>query len=181
MFCLRLFPLSERASIQLYVFGKTRWWRATIEQSTYFSSLLLLLPLLRLLSLLCLCFVLSLLLLQQQPLSAIHRMVCRRSRWASTKLFEKISLVALCICPFDDDTYHLSLARIFSINVCGTKRSAKTKSIPCLFRCSPLRLACVLHHFGRCGTTTAQYVPWLLSVRREHHGRTNKEKKYCIS
>lgn len=167
---------SERVSgpehTALDVFGKSRWWRATIEQSTYFFFFFF-----ARFRLLVRCFVLSLQQQRQQqqpPLSAIHRMVCGRSRrGASTKWFKKISLVALCICPFDDDTYHLSLARIFSINVCRTKRSAKTKSIPCLLHRSPLRLDFFSHQFGRCGTATAQYVPLPCSLRDEHHGRTN--------
>lgn len=103
------------------------WWRATIEQSTYFFSFFSPLLFLRLLSLLFYSFVLSMQ-QQQQPLWAIHRMVCQRIRCrASTKLFEKISLVALCICPFDDDTYHLSLAQIFSYKCLSNETKCKKK------------------------------------------------------
>lgn len=124
MLRLRLFPSTERAYGSMCWVSRDDGGRPSNNQHTFFFSvLLLLLHSLRLLSMLFLCIVLSS--QQQQPLSAIDRMVCRRShRRASTKLFEKISLVALCICPFDDDTYHLSLARIFSTNVCQTKRSA---------------------------------------------------------
>lgn len=139
---------------------------------------------LRLLSMLFLCIVLSSQ-RQQQPLSAIDRMVCRRShRRASTKLFEKISLVALCICPFDDDTYHLSLARIFSTNVCRTKRSAKTKSIPCFFRCSPLRFDVFIFFPSSCISLVdvaqrlrSTSLHCCLSVRQEHHRREKNKKK----